>query len=99
MLHGHAVGLGMIAEAWISKEMNLISDSEFNQVESVCKRYFGKYLTEKVNTERILQLMQNDKKNTTGKINFSLLNGIGKCQFDVAVSTELILKSLEYFKK
>ncbi|MBL7900260.1 MAG: 3-dehydroquinate synthase [Crocinitomicaceae bacterium] len=94
-LHGHMIGMGMIAEAFLAREMKLISDSEFEQIESVCRKYFGKYLKEKPDAEMLIQFMQNDKKNESGKINFSLLSGIGKCKFNVEVSDELIRKSIE----
>ncbi|MBK9192484.1 MAG: 3-dehydroquinate synthase [Crocinitomicaceae bacterium] len=96
-LHGHMVGLGMLAEAYLSKEMKLISETEFMQIESVCRNHFGKYLKEKPDTDRMIQVMQNDKKNDSGKINFSLLNGIGKCNFNVEVPEELIRKSIQCF--
>ena len=42
--------------------------------------------------------MINDKKNNHGKINFSLLEAIGKCNYDYKVSTENIIKSLDFYR-
>jgi 3-dehydroquinate synthase len=99
ILHGCAVGLGMMAESYISLKMQLLTEAEFKEIESVCKLHYGKALPEKPDSPELLQLMQNDKKNSGGKINFSLLKGIGKCFFDQQVEKELILESLEYLNK
>ena len=42
--------------------------------------------------------MINDKKNNHGKINFSLLVGIGKCNYDYKVSAVNIEKSLNFYR-
>jgi 3-dehydroquinate synthase len=42
-----------------------------------------------------MDLMKNDKKNSKGQINFTLLNGIGDALWDQQVSEELILQSME----
>ena len=41
--------------------------------------------------------MKNDKKNTAGKISFSLLSEIGKCGFDVFCTEDEIFDSLDYY--
>ncbi|MBI3133362.1 MAG: 3-dehydroquinate synthase [Bacteroidetes bacterium] len=96
LLHGYAVGLGIIAESYISLKKGLLSEVEFNEIEAVCKTHFGESLAEKPIAEELLKLMQNDKKNAGGKINFSLLKGIGNCVFDQQVERGLILESLQY---
>ena len=42
--------------------------------------------------------MLNDKKNDRGKINFSILEGLGKCNFDYKVKQENIEKALQYYR-
>ena len=42
--------------------------------------------------------MLNDKKNENGKINFSILTAVGKCNFDYKVSKENIIKSLDFYR-
>jgi len=62
-------------------------------------RRFYPYISIKdFSNEEIINLMINDKKNNHGKINFSLLEGVGKCNFDYKVSAENIEKSLEFYR-
>jgi 3-dehydroquinate synthase len=44
-----------------------------------------------------LEIMKNDKKNTSGKISFSLLSTIGKCDFDVFCTEAEIFESLDFY--
>lgn len=96
ILHGYAVGLGMIAEAYLSWQHQLLSQTEFEAIRSTCWQHFGNSLQEKPDPEALLKLMQNDKKNTGNQIRFSLLQGIGRCVFDQQVETTLIRNSLYY---
>ena len=41
--------------------------------------------------------MKNDKKNNAGRISFSLLNAIGKCDFDIYCTEEEIIESLDFY--
>jgi 3-dehydroquinate synthase len=93
MLHGHAVGLGMIAEAYISQKTKLITESEFQEIKSTLLPLYGNALAEQPEPSVLLKLISNDKKNTADAINFSLLKSIGNSVYDQAVSTELILES------
>jgi len=44
------------------------------------------------------EIIKHDKKNVGGKINFSLPDSIGSCKFNVVVSRELIIESLNYYR-
>ncbi len=94
MLHGHAVGLGMIAEAYLSLKTNLITQSEFDEIKSTLLPLYGTSLPEKPDESVLLKLISNDKKNSADAINFSLLKSIGNSVYDQRVSSELILESL-----
>ena len=43
--------------------------------------------------------MKHDKKNKNDEIRMSLLNGIGDCNFDIDVSPELVVESLNYYQR
>lgn len=98
ILHGDAVGLGMLAESYISHKMNLISTSELNEIKSVLQPLFGNKLPAKSDKAVMLKLMANDKKNTSDSIQFSLLQAIGKSVCNQIVSKELILESLSWIE-
>lgn len=74
--HGEAVALGIILES----EMSLISISEKKEIkEYILSNFQLPHLPPK---KDLIQFMKGDKKNFSGKINFSLLNEIGVCQIN-----------------
>jgi len=74
--HGEAVCMGMILETEISD----LSETKKNEIKNYILSNFAlPYTPKKSNLHKFLT---NDKKNQDGKINFTLLNGIGNCSFD-----------------
>ena len=74
--HGEAVFMGMILETKISD----LSETEKNEIKNFILSNFAlPYTPKKSNLHKFLI---NDKKNQHGKINFTLLSGIGNCSFD-----------------
>ena len=74
--HGEAVFMGMILETEISD----LSETDKNEIKNYILSNFAlPYTPKKSNLHKFLI---NDKKNQNGKINFTLLGGIGNCSFD-----------------
>ena len=74
--HGEAVFMGMILETEISN----LSETDKNEIKNYILSDFSlPYTPKKSNLHKFLI---NDKKNQNGKINFTLLSGIGNCSFD-----------------
>ncbi|MDB9809209.1 3-dehydroquinate synthase [Flavobacteriales bacterium] len=74
--HGEAVFMGMILETKISD----LSESDKNEIKNYVLSNFALPYTPKKSS--LHKFLINDKKNQNGKINFTLLNGIGDCSFD-----------------
>lgn len=74
--HGEAVFMGMILETKISD----LSESDKNEIKNYVLSHFALPYTPKKSS--LHKFLINDKKNQNGKINFTLLNGIGDCSFD-----------------
>ena len=80
--HGEAVLIGMLIAIKISKLNNLCTYDTLNQIESLYNKYsliknLNKYL-KKDKILRSIKFMKNDKKKDDEKVNFILLNSIGK---------------------
>ena len=99
ILHGFAVATGMMAESFISMQMGLLSANEYDEIINTIEKDFEIAELEVSDYKKIIQLMHNDKKNHSGIIQFSLLEGIGRCVFDQEVSDKLILESLKSLKR
>jgi len=76
ILHGEAVFIGMILET----ELSPISKEDKNEIKNYILSNFT--LAHTPNKSNLLPFLMNDKKNSQGKINFSLLNKIGDCSVD-----------------
>ena len=96
--HGEAVVLGMICETYLSSLNHLISAENSEMIIKNLQRFYPYISISDFKTEEILSLMKNDKKNSEGNINFSLITGLGSCNFDFSVSEQQILESLHFFQ-
>lgn len=91
LLHGEAVGIGMIAESYISLKLGKLSQQEFNEIQKGIQNVGLPIGIENLDIQDIKALILKDKKNDAGVIKWSLLNSIGKCEFDVIVDDENII--------
>ncbi|MFK8046456.1 MAG: 3-dehydroquinate synthase [Crocinitomicaceae bacterium] len=94
--HGHAIALGMIAEAYISFQLKLLNKKDWDEIHYILTDYFEKIPLENSTFSELLILMGNDKKNEGGKINFTLLSGIGSYKINQEVKASLIVEALKY---
>ncbi len=99
LLHGEAISIGMICESYLSTKKTGLSQKEFNEIIKYLLAHFKPFKINKNAFATLLDFMRNDKKNEGDKINFSLLSEIGKCEFNCNCSEELIVESLEYYRK
>ena len=98
IMHGEAVAMGMICETRISFLNDLISEETSNTIILNLGKFYTQIDISDFSLEDILNLMKNDKKNSHGNINFSLLNGIGNSTFNCSVSIENIKNSLIHYQ-
>ncbi|WP_447950982.1 3-dehydroquinate synthase [Chryseobacterium koreense] len=98
ILHGEAVAMGMICETQLSFLENLISAEMAENIISHIKKFYPLQNIDDSTKEQLISLMMNDKKNSGGKINFSLLTKIGECNFDHAVPEQHLISILHFFQ-
>ncbi len=99
LLHGEAIAVGMILESYISWQKGLLSEAEYQEIKKTIKAIFDTITFEENDLQPIFDLLIHDKKNEYGKIQFALLDGIGKIKINQEVDTEIITKSFEDYKK
>lgn len=96
LLHGEAIAVGMIVEAHLSKSIGL-SDAEFDEIFKVIQNHFDLPQLPGDSFFPLIELMKNDKKNTSDKINFTLLNTIGEASCDNFISEEDLQLALKFY--
>src|SRR3989344_3144066 len=77
LLHGEAVSIGMFVEARISQILGLISTPDLELIKQVLINANLPISPSRYKTNKILDKIKSDKKNVSGKINFTLLKSIG----------------------
>ena len=98
LLHGEAIAVGMILESYISWQKGLLTVAEYHVIKKTIKAVFEAVNFEENDLQPIFDLLIHDKKNEYGKIQFALLDGIGKIKINQEVDNELIRKSFEDYK-
>ena len=97
LLHGEAIAVGMICEAYLSMTKLGMSNEELGTIsEYILKVYDSKAIAEQ-DIEQIIELTRQDKKNEGDKIKCSLLNKIGDCTFNIDIDHNDIKASILYF--
>jgi 3-dehydroquinate synthase len=88
--HGHAVALGMVAESYLSMKYGLLASSEYDEIRNTIIRFYGGYLQniDNQNIPKIVSFCLHDKKNLDGRINITMLEGIGHASPNHWVSEE-----------
>jgi 3-dehydroquinate synthase len=97
LLHGEAIAIGFICEGFLSVKYNGLPEAELKTICKTILSRYPKYQFKKSQFSELISLMQMDKKNMGGKINFSLLKTIGECGIDSFCNEEDITRSLEYY--
>ncbi|WP_395077490.1 3-dehydroquinate synthase [Flavobacterium sp.] len=99
LLHGEAIAAGIIMESFISLEKGMISTMEFLEIKKTINHLFEKIEINENEHQNIIDLLIHDKKNEYGKVQFALLNGIGKIKINQTTENEIIIKAFLEYKK
>ena len=92
--HGEAVAYGMLAAGKLSNEDGRLEIEDFELLQTTIKKLPLPKLPE-FDAENIIKIMQRDKKVKDRKINFVLLEAIGKTVIVDSMEKESIIKAME----
>ena len=98
LLHGEAIAIGMLAEAFIAFQKKMIDQLLLTQIEEYIFAVYGNARLTEDDTEPILALTLQDKKNRGREVRMSLLDGPGSCAFDIPVSASEMRRGLEFYR-
>lgn len=94
--HGHAVALGIIVESYVSMKRNKLDKTAFDRIETLILAWFPLVLIHIEDIPHIIEIMENDKKNHSNKIQCCILEKIGDCSFDNPVSVNEFSDAIIY---
>lgn len=98
LLHGEAVAIGMVCEAWLSWRMDLLEREAYDRIAEQLLVLYKPYQFDSADNHRLIELMRNDKKNSAGQFRFTLLTAIGKAKVDVHITAAQVQEALEHYR-
>ena len=97
LTHGEAIAAGMIIELFYSSKLFNFPMEYTAELKDFVHKFYGKYDILESDFSPIIDLMQFDKKNVNGKVNFVLLTQMENCKIDVQVDRDLLIEGLNYY--
>ncbi len=99
ILHGYAVAYGIIGELYLSATKKSFPTAKMRQTVSFIRDHYGKLDIECSDYDSIIELMTHDKKNDSGKINFTLLSDIGEICINQTATNDEIAEMLDFYRE
>jgi 3-dehydroquinate synthase len=98
LLHGEAVAIGMICEAWLSWRIGSLDREKMNAVQDHLLSLYPHFPLQPDEHHRVITFMQNDKKNARGQFLFTLLTDIGAANTGVPVTAQQVGDALDHYR-
>jgi len=95
--HGYAIAAGMYCESYISMFKANLTDTEFKEIHDVIGKHFPKLDFTKEDLNELIDLIGQDKKRKENSNRLTLLETIGSSVYDVEVSDQELLESLNQY--
>lgn len=99
ILHGYAVAYGLACELYLSAVKTGFPVDKMRQTLQFISAHYGTLGFTCDDYPLLLQLMQHDKKNTSNRINFTLLADIGEIKIDQTATEDEIKAALDFYRE
>jgi len=97
--HGYAVAHGLVCELYLSNIQLGFDENVLMKIANFIKKHYGVFVFDSKDYQRIYELMQHDKKNDAGVINFTLLKSAGDIQINQTTGKKEIEEILNLYRK
>lgn len=95
--HGYAIAIGMQIEAYLSQLVCGLALPVVEEIHHYLAAHYPKVYIKTADQADLLKLLKQDKKNQAGLIKMSLLEKIGKPNYDQTVSLEQVKQGLQWY--
>ena len=99
VLHGYAVAWGIVCELYLSTALCGFPVERMRQTVQYIRQHYGTPNVTCNDYDHLYALMQHDKKNVGGEINFTLLHDVGRIALDRHASRQLIDEALDFLRE
>lgn len=97
ILHGEAVAIGMISEAYLSSNKVNLDVKERNKLAEIVDQFFERVEIPKNGLDEVLNNLIQDKKNEGSKVQSVLLTQIGKAKHSIEISKEEVTEAIAFY--
>ena len=98
LLHGEAIAIGMICEAYLSKKVLNMAQEELDEICATILKIYPDLSIDKRDFTAIIALMYQDKKNVNSLLNHSLLYKIGEATYDISIDEKQVMDALYFYQ-
>ena len=99
VLHGYAVAWGLVCELYLSCLLSGFPKDKMRQTIAFIKENYGVFVYDCKAYEHLYALMQHDKKNTEGIINFTLLEDVGQIAINQTADKKTIFEAFDFYRE
>ena len=99
VLHGYAVASGLVCELYLCCTKMGFPVSTMRQVVRFITEHYGHTNIVCDDYPTLLKLMTHDKKNTAGRINFTLLSDVGQLALNQTATDAEIIEALDFYRE
>ena len=99
LLHGEAIAIGMITEAYLSAQLCGLEMAVAEEVKEVFLRIFPKSSFSHEDLAAIINLLRYDKKNSHGKVKFVLIHALGQPAIDIEVPSKNLIEAFDFYQR
>ena len=99
LLHGYFVAFGLVCELYLSAAKTNFPTDKMRQTVSFIREHYGRMPITCDDYPTLFEFMTHDKKNTAGRINFTLLGGIGDILINQTATKEEIYEALDFYRE
>ncbi len=98
LLHGEAIAIGMLCESYLSQQKGFITTQDLHSIVQYIQALYPRLLIHSEEVAAIAPLTTQDKKNEGGEIRCTLLEQIGKANFNQPITLNEVEKALEWYR-
>lgn len=97
LLHGEAIGAGMIMESWLSVQLAELQEADLKEITDYLLTIYGHQPIPAPAFPPLLDIMRQDKKNEDERINFTLLSAPGVARINATAEVEMIEEAMRWY--
>jgi len=98
LLHGEAIAIGMLCEAYLSEQKGFIDVQALNSIVQYIQALYPRLVIRPEEISAVAQLTTQDKKNEGGEIKCTLLQQVGQANFNQPITLEEVEKALRWYQ-